>query len=206
MLLILFCGFLQSVGASLTYRSPTPAVPLWNGSSQLPSPSPTLSLKHVTIGRGVQNYTCAESGSIPVPVGALASLFDVTGLAYRSQALVDAIPSYAVYLPTPDLTTRGFPRIGHHYFDSTGTPVFNLSLFQQVFFGNKTAGIKAPSDASRGPENTGAVDWIQLKDKGGSIGCLEVYRVFTAGGSAPSSCKTPGVVTEDYSSEYWFYG
>lgn len=61
------------------------------------------------------------------------------------------------------------------------------------------------SNTNRGPAGAGAVDWLQLQDKGGSIGIAEVYKVVTAGGAAPTICTTTGVVTVPYAAEYWFY-
>ena len=53
----------------------------------------------------------------------------------------------------------------------------------------------------------GAVDWLQLKAKSGSTELMEAYRVFTAGGKAPSTCEgQPATFEMQYSAEYWFYG
>jgi hypothetical protein len=201
--IVLILGLIASASSD---SHPTPIVPHDNGVTQLPLPAANLSLKHVTIGRGVQNYTCASSESNPIPAGAIASLFDVTAMAFESATLIDAIPAHAVYRPVPEYSMYGFPVIGHHYFDSEGTPIFNLSTVQELLFVRKVANISAPVGASKGPAGTGAVDWLQLADKGGSVGCTDVYRVVTAGGSPPTSCMTPDTVTVDYAAEYWFYG
>ena len=43
--------------------------------------------QYVAIGRGIQNYTCATASSVPVALGAVATLFDATSLAYSNEAI-----------------------------------------------------------------------------------------------------------------------
>jgi hypothetical protein len=114
-----------------------------------------------------------------------------------------AIPSVSETLPV----------IGHHYFLADGTPTFNLDTVNQILFGKKLDSIKAPTTASKGPAGTGTVDWLQLGDKGGSVGTTLVYRVVTAGGSAPATCQGQGtnglgtgIVSVPYAAHYWFFG
>ncbi|RYC78771.1 hypothetical protein BFJ63_vAg18356, partial [Fusarium oxysporum f. sp. narcissi] len=59
---------------------PTPVLPSNGGGSELPEPSEDVSLKHIALGFGIQNYTCADTAASPTPVGALAVLYDVTHL------------------------------------------------------------------------------------------------------------------------------
>ncbi|ENH66057.1 hypothetical protein NOF04DRAFT_7567 [Fusarium oxysporum II5] len=59
---------------------PTPVLPSNGGDSELPEPSEGVSLKHIALGFGIQNYTCADTAAGPTPVGALAVLYDVTHL------------------------------------------------------------------------------------------------------------------------------
>lgn len=82
-----------------------------------------------------------------------------------------------------------------------------------MLIAKKVADIKAPADANKGMEGTGAVDWLYLNDKGGSVGVSEVYRIQTAGGMAPTTCQGQGtnglgvgVISVPYAAEYWFYG
>jgi Protein of unknown function (DUF3455) len=96
--------------------------------------------------------------------------------------------------------------LGHHFFDSTGTPTFDLCSVNKILYGMKTGDIKAPATANNGPAGTGAVDWLQLTAKAGytSVGLSLAYRVVTAGGE-PSTCTVAGVMTVQYAAEYWFY-
>ena len=115
--------------------------------------------------------------------------------------------------PAPaDLTLGSLPVIkflGHHYFDATGAPTFDLSA--AGLFGSmaKTGSTNAPSGSDKGILGTGAVAWLQLADngKGASKGVEMVYRVITAGGSPdPCSVAGAGVQSVPYTAHYWFFG
>ncbi|KAK3953745.1 hypothetical protein QBC32DRAFT_110466 [Pseudoneurospora amorphoporcata] len=98
---------------------------------------------------------------------------------------------------------------GHHYFDSTGTPTFDLDAIGMKASVLKTGSVSAPKDADRGVLDTGAVAWLRLTDsgKGMSKGVNLVYRVITAGGNA-EGCGAAGVGTTQsvpYTTFYWFY-
>ncbi|KAL2109377.1 hypothetical protein VUR80DRAFT_2543 [Thermomyces stellatus] len=61
---------------------PEPSLPVHGGGRELPAPPNGTRLKHVVLGHGYQNYTCAPAGdSGPAytskPTGALAVLYDV---------------------------------------------------------------------------------------------------------------------------------
>ncbi|KAK0653015.1 hypothetical protein B0T16DRAFT_109898 [Cercophora newfieldiana] len=112
-----------------------------------------------------------------------------------------------------DLKLAGLAPIkyaGRHYFDSTGTPNFDLigpgNLKAHVV---KKAGVAVPANADKGPLKTGAVQWLQLGDSGLSVsnGISQVYRVVTAGGVAESCTTTgAGLASVPYTAQYWFYG
>jgi hypothetical protein len=132
--------------------------------TELPSANLTA-LSYIAIGRGVQNYTCTAAGSNSTAVGAIATLFDATELAYYNEDALHAIPPVVVYRPVPSasLHTGGstLPVLGHHYFNAAGVPTFDLSTKSKIFYGAKTGDIKAPATADKGPAGTGAVDWLQ---------------------------------------------
>ncbi|KAI1451587.1 hypothetical protein F4805DRAFT_85631 [Annulohypoxylon moriforme] len=98
--------------------------------------------------------------------------------------------------------------MGHHFFDISGTPTFDLSGADdgEYFKGKKDANISAPSDADKGVDPaTGAVDWLRLSDKGTSTGVSLVYRVLTAGGD-PEACTDVGQTQSvPYTAQYWIY-
>jgi hypothetical protein len=147
-----------------------------------------------------------------VALGALATLFDATALAYSNENLLNTLPGLIVYLPLPSsgkLAMAGcdLDILGHHYFDSAGTPTFNLSTLNKIGYVGKTASINAPASANKGPAGTGAVPWLQLNKKTGytSVGISQVYRVETAGGNPELTCTVAGVMSIPYGAEYWFY-
>jgi hypothetical protein len=97
------------------------------------------------------------------------------------------------------LENQGYNHIvGHHFFNSIGgvnSPIFALDQLSktaypmaQVMKLNDTA---APTTAYAGLQGEGAVKWLYLKDKKGiSQGGIDtVYRLETAGGMAPATCK-----------------
>jgi hypothetical protein len=177
-------------------------------------PSPTAALKFVTVGRGVQNYSCSAAGVAPVAIGAVATLYDFTTLADASEAMLNTVPPTIVYEPISSINgsslTVGnmgtYPIIGHHYFGADETPIFDLFTRGDILFCKKVAAVNAPASADIGPDMTGAVPWLMLTDKGSSVGLKQVYRVVTAGGKAPATCVDTNLISIQYAAEYWFFG
>jgi hypothetical protein len=95
--------------------------------------------------------------------------------------------------------------LGHHYFDASLAPTFDLYNADLFFKGSKLKNVKAPATADPGLLNTGAVDWLQLGDKGASVGLTLVYRVVTAGGNGLACDEAGQVFSVPYASQYWFY-
>jgi hypothetical protein len=82
---------------------------------------------------------------------------------------------------------------GKHWFTNLTTPFFDLDTpAQQLGTAPcaKNASQAAPADAPKGQKGEPAVPWLKLTTRSGATGDLqEVYRVETAGGSAPASCQ-----------------
>lgn len=97
------------------------------------------------------------------------------------------------------------PFLGHHFFNSGGVPQFVLDSGAVNYLGRKDDNISAPSTADPGPQNTGAVDWLQLGAQDGSVGAVELYRVLTAGGDSHGCASAAGGDSTTYSALYWFY-
>ncbi|CAI4213000.1 unnamed protein product [Parascedosporium putredinis] len=76
----------------------------------LPAPSSPsgLSLQHVAIGRGTQNYTCdpADPSAAPKAAGAVAILYDATCLASTHADLLDALSRLSISYPHPRPSRR----------------------------------------------------------------------------------------------------
>lgn len=168
-------------------------------------------LRHIAIGRGTQNYTCASSTSsdIPVAAGAVAALFNATCDAARLnvQVLADVTRLSLNYaIPTTPAAEKRLS--GHHEFTEKKIPLFKLQT-PAVNYGYVQATLDAvksaaPKDASKGSNGLGSVPWIKLNAVEGDY--KEVYRIHTAGGVAPKTCEgLASGFTVEYSAQYWFY-
>lgn len=192
---------------------------------KLPPHADGLKLKHVLIGRGTQNYTCDVNNATapPVATGAIATLFDASCLAASQHALLDSATKVALAFNLPPgsgvsgpittipLAAANIPVAGFHYFNGAGAPVFDLNTAAHQYgmiTVAKNASEKAPTDAQKGPNGEAAVPWLRLLSKGQTTnGLAEVYRVATAGGSAPAKCQGQQASFEhQYSTQYWIYG
>jgi hypothetical protein len=161
----------------------------------------------VAIGRGTQNYTCADStaASVPVQVGAMASLYNATCLAAQAPALLAMLPGIALAWPLPAVTDPAANAFlsGQHFFLDKTTPYFSLDTAQHTW---GTAAC-TKSNASPAPNAAKDVPWLKLTVKNAD-GCTlsEIYRVNTAGGVAPANCAGQGpTVFVDYAAEYWMF-
>ncbi|KAM0713473.1 hypothetical protein Q7P37_010435 [Cladosporium fusiforme] len=174
-----------------------PAAPI-----PLPPPASGRMLSHVAIGRGNQNYTCdlSNSTAIPVPAGAVATLFNVSCLAADMPELLARICPIALDLPIPSAQDANSPiyqgMSGHHYFTDNTTPFFDLDTGAHAY-GNgafkKGDSTPAPEDSVPGPygDGNGSVAWLRLDAKTAASGQAfqEVYRLNTAGGQPPKTCQ-----------------
>jgi len=185
----------------------------------LPPPSEGLVLRHVALGRGTQNYTCANETAAPEAAGAVAVLFNASCIAstYPDLAKMLSKVSMAFNLTSGEATRKLAPSnlaySGQHFFvPDKKTPFFNLDSSPRWTLGQapcaKEANVSAPADAPVGQKGEKAVDWLKLLTKPGATGGLqEVYRVETAGGSPPKTCQgLPPTFEVQYAAQYWFYG
>ncbi|RAL15727.1 uncharacterized protein BO97DRAFT_475396 [Aspergillus homomorphus CBS 101889] len=184
--------------------------------SSFPSPS-GLTPVYVAVGRGTQNYTCAtsSSNSTPVAIGAVARLYNATCIAANYPTLLEQLPDLAYNIPLPGAEEDTLPPanlelLGHHYFQGTSTPIFNLDTTSEhqngIAITKKQGAIDAPSYAVKG--GTGAVQWLYLTTIDGTVGDYKsVYRVTTVSGAAPETCKNmQSTFTVQYAALYYFYG
>ncbi|KAK3685637.1 hypothetical protein B0T22DRAFT_224853 [Podospora appendiculata] len=187
--------------------------------SPLPAPGAGLTLKHVAIGRGTQNYTCDLSNATAIPVanGAVATLFNASCIASTYPDLANALPKVALQFnltaseSSQKLAPSDLAISGKHFFTNLTTPFFNLDSSRSLKLGEvpcaKLAATPAPADAAKGQQGEAAVAWLKLVAREGATGGLqEVYRVETAGGSPPATCKgLQASFTVQYAAQYWFY-
>lgn len=164
----------------------------------LPPVSAGLTLKHVAVGRGTQNYTCdtTNATAAPVQIGALATLFNASCIVSSYPDLASMITKMALqFTLTAEETKLGPSNLvisGQHFFTNTTTPFFNLdrpNLQLGEAGTSKLNATAAPADATKGADGLAAVPWLKLATRSGATGDLrEIYRVETAGGSAPATC------------------
>ncbi|KAG9247612.1 hypothetical protein BJ878DRAFT_156579 [Calycina marina] len=185
--------------------------------SSLPTPAAGLTLHHVAIGRGTQNYSCdADATAAPTALGALATLYNASCIASTYPDLLAILPNLALQFniqnTTASLPASNLMISGHHFFSNLTTPVFDLntaamSLGEGSFSKNTSA--VAPADAVVGQngEGYGAVTWLQLLTRDSTGNLQQVYRTNTAGGAAPPTCA--GIINTSfevqYSAAYWVF-
>jgi hypothetical protein len=173
----------------------------------------------VAIGRGTQNYTCdaANATATPVPVGAVATLFNVSCIAADMPALLQQLPMIALDLPVPTSDDPNSPIVqdmsGHHYFLDDTTPFFNMDTsLHQYGMGAmaKANSSDAPAGAYVGQygKGDGAVTWLTLDAKSDGT-WKQVYRLNTAGGVPPKMCTDmqpyQAAFEVPYAAEYWLF-
>ncbi|KAI0491214.1 hypothetical protein F4859DRAFT_460708 [Xylaria cf. heliscus] len=185
----------------------------------LPSPAEGVHLKHVAIGRGTQNYTCSgdDATAAPTLVGAVATLFNASCVAATYPDLLHRLPQLALQFDLPysastdeKMGPTNLLVSGKHFFTNATTPFFNLDTSRQQIGEapcSKLNSSSAPADAPRGRVGEAAVAWLHLGANTDATGNLhEVYRVETAGGSAPNTCQgMPASFEVQYAAEYWFF-
>lgn len=160
-------------------------LPLNTTKVELPHPSTNLTLKHIALGRGTQNYTCSSTSATsrnttaPTANGAAATLFDASCLASASSTLLHEVP---VVIGRAPLTTVAFlaeilgtmtstPNLilGEHYFDANGDPFFDMGMSgsDAWMVAKKTASVSAQG---KYPSDTESKDvaWLQRESKEGN--------------------------------------
>ncbi|KAJ5789165.1 uncharacterized protein N7518_006176 [Penicillium psychrosexuale] len=184
--------------------------------SGMASPS-GLKPRYVALGRGTQNYTCADStsNSTPAAVGAVARLYNATCIAANYPDLLAKLPNLAYTVSLPTNEDASFPPanldlMGHHFFFTDVTPEFNLNTTPEkqdgIVMAKKGGALDAPSGSVSG--QYGAVPWLYLTSTDGTVGNYKsVYRVNTAAGSPPTTCKgMPLAFQMQYAANYYFFG
>ncbi|PHH91709.1 hypothetical protein CDD83_10557 [Cordyceps sp. RAO-2017] len=187
------------------------------GVEGLPAPASGLTVRHVAVGRGTQNYTCESSGgdAKPKSAGAVAKLFNATCLAVQSPDALEQIPGEAVSLDIIGTERQGPGMLalsGVHYFSDSSTAVFDLDtstldIGKAPCAKNSSSSVDAPPTAAKGQLNEPAVPWLRLLTTDEATGGIkEVYRVATAGGSPPATCEgMPAAFEVQYAAVYWFW-
>ena len=170
----------------------------------LPSPSAGNVLSMIVVGRGTQNYTCADASPTTTPTanGALANLYDASCIAKSSPSTLAALTTAVQRITLAQIPTQ-LVAAGHHYFFDTTTPAFDMTDAAMGLTMTKKAGVSNAPNATNGD-----VPWLYLKaqTQGTTGDVREIYRLNTNGGAAPKTCDgQPAAFEVQYSAEYWLY-
>lgn len=191
-------------------------------------PPSNLTLDHVGLAFGVQNYTCTQSNNF-TNVGAVAELFDVSCLV-NSNAF-ETLPQslFTAWNATEDTPIQDFITLFHafntpdilaqHYFVTNPTtgqgvsPKWDFtSSGDAALAGNPNAFVIAKGKTSiPAPNNTTDINWLDVVNVGGDAGgqaAAEVLRTTTVGGQPPATCQFGQTqdISVKYTSFYWFFG
>ncbi|KAI9511575.1 hypothetical protein F5148DRAFT_975031 [Russula earlei] len=205
--------------AATLHRNHTCYVPAGALKTPAPLSSPSSPPRYVTVGIGVQNYTCSPSGNY-TSVGAVAELFDISCLYGKPEFVEIQNDAFNIWsnCPSIDPLERGLRHavhnrwhidvIGQHYFvNETGVllPKFDFTS-TGVNKGDPDAFVVAKKTADvPAPNHHDDVDWLELERLSGDL-ANEVFRVYTREGQPPSSC-TPGSasISIKYTAQYCMY-
>jgi hypothetical protein len=109
-----------------------------------------------------------------------------------------SVSEWAPNMVDMSMRTQGYEHVaGHHFFgdvQGTNTPIFAFDQLKAPYPVTKVAKLDAtdaPKTACPGKNGLPAVAWLYLKDQQGLSqgGINTVYRVETAGGNRPATCK-----------------
>jgi hypothetical protein len=145
--------------------------------TQLSPPNAGLSLKFIGLGRGTQNYTCANdsASSVPAANGALATLYDASCIATAADStLLKRFPDSIVHDSGDSLAWNAYAAdkvkgsqneslfLAVHYFRNATTPFFDFRDFgganQDWMAAVSQENVSAPADSSI----RGSVPWLKL--------------------------------------------
>ncbi|KAJ7932188.1 hypothetical protein B0H13DRAFT_1593653 [Mycena leptocephala] len=187
-------------------------------SNQTALVTPTTAPLFVTLGVGVQNYTCNASTLAYTSIGAVAALFDISCLDKTPVFANIQTVAFKFWSALPaGLTAASIGRkmgapglLGFHYFvpsptgsispiwdfTSTGKFAGNSSAF---VIGSKFGDIAAPTDSAKN------VDWLELKNLQGSL-ASKIFRIDTVNGQPPTSCVAGSAnISIKYTAKYFLY-
>ncbi|GMK58157.1 hypothetical protein CspeluHIS016_0501890 [Cutaneotrichosporon spelunceum] len=164
-------------------------------------------LKIVTIGRGVQTYTC-KSG-VYVSTGAMADLYDTSCILSRAddyQSFAANLPYYAydaVPYPWPE-HENPYRYIKHEFVEYQGENVPKWTRTDGYYMYGKKVGSYSPDEKN--------IPWLRLEylpiEAGNEDHLLAktVLRTDTVGGVPPPSCHEEGkAISVPYAANYYFY-
>ncbi|KAJ7589496.1 hypothetical protein C8J56DRAFT_889047 [Mycena floridula] len=190
-------------------------VPIPAGSSLA---APASAVKFVGLGVGIQNYTCAGTGTY-TSTGAVAELADISCLVNDSTLPDTATAAWSTSSKTAGQFITSFPALkrasilGEHYFvvnPVTGSGISPKWDFTSASFaGNSQAFVVAAKTGNvAAPTGSQDVDWLSLSAVSGQGELAsQIYRTDTRLGQPPSSCTVGSAdISVKYVSKYYLLG
>lgn len=170
------------------------------GSYALPYPASDKTLKYLTVARGIMTYECSTGDDQPVYITQKTEIYNVAPLA-QNLADEDALHALVSKLCEYDysaLTNSTMSCVGRIY-NGFGRTVVDLFGFNIPEFSIETTW----TIPSPGGQSLNGV-WTHSTNTDHE---WEVYRVETAGGVTPTSCRghENSSIAVVYAAEYWFY-
>jgi hypothetical protein len=174
-----------------------------SGIHALPLPAADKTLKYLTLGRGIVTYECNSTipgDDQPAYLYQNTDLYDVAPLAQNlpsEDALHALVPQFCGY-DYSELRNTSMNCVGRIY-NQFGHTIVNLFGFNVPEFTIEIAWA-IPSPAGHAVNGYWGLSTTLDKD-------WEVYRVETAGGVTPTTCKghENSTINIAYAAEYWFY-
>lgn len=209
---------------------------IFDAATELPAPPQGVALKHIALGFGIQNYTCADAATTPAAQGALAVLYDVTHL-YPGQGLGSLPKDKWASLPSDVLNTGKVPlNLNENGVGASLTEPFpkkssikvagmrkELPYLGHHFFnaaGVPTFDLDSANqlllckklDGIKAPASAPAgpegTGAVDWLYLGDAGGSIGVSYVYRVmtAGGASHGCKAKGTDSTSYTTLYWFYG
>lgn len=174
-----------------------------SGRLALPRPAADKKLKYLTLGRGVITYECNSTipgDDQPAYLHQNTDLYDVAPLVPHlpDEAALHALVPMLCEFDYAELRNISMNCVGQIY-TQLGHTIMDLFGFDEPEF---TTDITRAIPSPLGPTVNGYWAHSATIDR-----AWEVYRVETAGGVTPTSCKGHENTNIDvgYAAEYWFY-
>ncbi|KAJ7921346.1 hypothetical protein B0H13DRAFT_2656038 [Mycena leptocephala] len=192
---------------------PTSAAVLDLPAGQTQLVSPTTAPLFVSLGVGVQNYTCNASTLKYTSVGAVAAIFDISCLAPTPLFANLQTVAFSAWSAAPASlsattigTKIGAPALlGFHYFVPSPSGTGLSPMWDFTASGKSTVLAAKAGDITAPTASATNVDWLMLNSVQGSL-ATQVFRIDTVNGQPPTSCVAGSAdISVKYTAKYLLY-
>ncbi|KAJ7142024.1 hypothetical protein C8R43DRAFT_1097646 [Mycena crocata] len=167
--------------------------------------APSTAPLFVSLGVGVQNYTCNPTTLTYASAGAVASIFDISCMSTTPAFANIQTVAFNAWAAAPAGALPVSVGGKDHYFitaaSGTGlSPKWDFAASTGAFITAARANnIAAPTEPTKN------VDWLVLNKVDGTL-ASQVFRIDTVGGQPPSSCTAGSAdISVKYTSKYFLY-